>query len=243
MLSRIIVYLFPVLLCCFNLSRAQSLEELRTEITRREKAISTLKQELEQAPQSAQHISQEELSALRLNVDQVKIAADGAKIAIQELEAHLLNTQKQCEALNAELQKQANPLTNSAGNGESDTAAQFAACQENVLNIGTILTLQKNLQQLILRQQGLQESLYQRHNELWLQSRRANENTPYAAATALSQQLQRLKAERDRLSAALPFTGDNRMRRFNQQIEMALITRQILIAELQFEFHNIDNRL
>lgn len=243
MLSRIIVYLFPVFLCCFNLSRAQSLEELRTEITRREKAISTLKQELEQAPQSAQHISQEELSALRLNVDQVKIAADGAKIAIQELEAHLLNTQKQCEALNAELQKQANPLTNSAGNGESDTAAQFAACQENVLNIGTTLTLQKNLQQLILRQQGLQESLYQRHNELWLQSRRANENTPYAAATALSQQLQRLKAERDRLSAALPFTGDNRMRRFNQQIEMALITRQILIAELQFEFHNIDNRL
>ena len=93
MLSRIIVYLFPVFLCCFNLSHAQNLEELRTEITRREKVISTLKQELEQAPQSAQHISQEELSALRLNVDQVKIAADGAKIAIQELETHLLNTQ------------------------------------------------------------------------------------------------------------------------------------------------------
>lgn len=240
MLSRIIVYLFPLLLWFSNLSQAQSPEELRTEIARREKLIHTLAQELEQVPQA---VSQEELSALRLNVDQVKIAADAAKIAIQEMETRLLNTQKQCEALNAELQKQANPLTNSVSKGESDTAAQFAACQENVINIGTILTLQKNVQQLIIRQQGLQESLYQRHNELWLQSRRANENTPYAAATALSQQLQKLKSERERLNAALPFIGDDRMRRFNQQIEMALITRQILIVDLQLEFHNIDNRL
>lgn len=243
LLRLFLFYFFLPLLCLSRFSHAQTVEALSSEIRQREQAIVALNQALEQAPTPQQAVSQEELSALRLSLDQVKIAAESAQAALQDTDNRLANTQKHCEALNAELQKLANPLTQTPQNGEQGIAAQFAACQESLVALKATQDLQKNLLQLTQRQQGLQERLYQRYNDNWLQHRRENENTLPEAQQALSKQLQTLSAERDRLTAALPFAGDNRHKRLNYHIEIGLLTRQMLIASLQLEFQPLDNHL
>lgn len=224
---------------------ASAIEALRADNAARQQMLANLQQTLANtADADAAAITQDDLSEVRVALDQIRQSIDTVSGQIAAVQNQLAAMQAQCDTLNAQLQKLANPLSSGAadadaGSSRSSVEAQFADCQQQVLALGTLLTLQKSSLQLLQKQQSLRESQYQQYNERYLQ------NTPAAAPAdnAYAPTLQSLQREREQLAADLHQAGDSRAARLDKNIELALVGKQILITTLAQDFQSIDRRL
>ncbi|SUO97347.1 Potassium efflux system KefA precursor [Suttonella ornithocola] len=217
-----------------------NINKLREDNSRRSQSIHTLQEQLSHSLPAERKIKQDDLSEVRVALDQIQQSIDTLSGQITDSQNRLSNTQNQCDALNARLQKLANPMANNPPSELNDSVhEQFSQCQKQVIALGTQLTLQKSALQLMQKQQKLREIQYQRYNDRFLETSVETDNTD----EDLQARLKQLQNDRERLSNELKKPNKDRSERFNQNIALAIVGKQIFITTLHQDFQTIERRL
>lgn len=251
MLRRLITLILFCLLSVANATFAQTvgdiptitnaIKALRNDNQQRQEQITHLQNTLNQPDDHA--ISQDDLSEVRVALDQIRQSIDTATARISDIQNQLSKTQAQCDNLNAQLQRLANPLSNTPISDSEAVQTQFRDCQEQVVQLSTQLTLAQNNLQLMQRQRSLRENQYQRYNDRYLQNSLPSTTPPPTYDnTNNAPALPNLQRTRETLLNALA-SSSNRDERLNQNIELAMVGKQILLATLNQDFQSIDKRL
>ena len=185
-------------------------------------------------------VGESELAAIRVSLEQVQADLAGLRSEQASVSQEIEAEKRRSDALNALLQKQANPLLGDEDSHGSrkQTEEQLAASQRH----SRLLQRRKNalVQAVAIAEQfrTALEARYQRFNERYLESRQGG-----GAAKSRDTQLAQLEQQLAQLSEQLNGGSLSREARLDRYIEMALVNTQIFYTNSENELLALEARL